>query len=88
MFMNREESLTQNVSKIFFKWSILAWGVKVGAGTSVHLDSLGPSQSGHHHSRSLRFSVLSHLLWLWSRLNASCTTVALHLGKLFSLLQP
>lgn len=26
MFMNREESLTQNVSKIFFKWSILAWG--------------------------------------------------------------
>ena len=88
MFMNREESLTQNVSKIFLNGAYWLGGVKVGAGTSVHLDSLGPSQSVHHHSGSLRFSVLSHLVWLWSRLNASCTTVALHLGKLFSLLQP
>lgn len=62
MFMNREESLTQNVFKIFFKWSILTWGMKGGAGTGVCLDSLGPSQSGHHHSGSLRFSVLSHLV--------------------------
>ena len=46
MFMNREESLTQNVSKIFFKWSILAWGVKVGAAINTALGTTRVSAQG------------------------------------------